>query len=164
MNGGGRMLLMRPGLRAAVLFTSGLLAVIVPIAAGTVVDVWGWGNPEIFLKMFFVRAKALSIFQVVTIATMLSMLFPSAYYGMNILSGAEYENRGWGPDPALSIFLATSLIVLPLMLVFFPGDGELQAGGMSRDECVWPIFILWWTHGAINAIHVRAISRLMNGA
>jgi hypothetical protein len=146
---------MHPAWRATYLITSGLLAVAGTIAVQTLVDGWGWADSAIVMKMITARIKALSAFQVVAVAVIISMVFPAAIYGSNVLSGSCPANNGWGEHPELEIFLATSIVLLPLMLIFSPDDRELQ--GMSRAECGWPFVILWWAHGAINVIHVRRI-------
>jgi hypothetical protein len=101
--------------------------------------------------------RVMDIFRVTTVASMLSFMFPAAYYGAN--------NGEWGEHPELAVFLFTSFIVLPLMMIFPVDEQNLDYVFMDRDIPVWGFMVLWWGHGAVNALHVRILrqrSRYLN--
>jgi hypothetical protein len=109
--------------------------------------------------MFGERMKAVSALQVVAVSTLLSMLLPTSYYGMNALSDRKHSRGGWGDMPAQEVFFVTSLLILPVLVVFPADDKLLRAAQISRQASLLPFFFLWWVHGGINACHVHMLAR-----
>ncbi len=145
--------------RAACLFIGGLVAVAVCVLLGMLFDLWGLLTffEERFWEMFWERMRAFPSFKVVIVATMLSMLFPTSYYGMNVLDRERYSRSGWGNAPAFEVFILTSMLIFSLIVVFQPEDEILRI--MSRKAYILPFFLLCWVHGGINAYHVHVLSR-----
>jgi len=132
---------MHPAIRALSLWFGGIVCLVTPLSiygATTIFSVWE-------------ALAVLDIFRIATVATLLSFMFPPAYRGAN--------NGDWGSHPEVTIFLCTSLITLPLLMIFPPHDAQRQEIFMDRSTPIYGFMLLWWMHGAINGIHIRILRR-----
>jgi hypothetical protein len=144
--------------RALLLFIGGILAFAISIFLGMAWELWEF-KTLLNRNMFWDRMHLLSGFQVVFVASMLSMLLPTSYYGANVLSDFKYKHNGWGDNPGFGIFFATCFVTFPLMIVFLPPNYEVNPALMSRSVSILPYLALWWAHGGINVYHVHLVSK-----
>jgi hypothetical protein len=79
--------------------------------------------------------------------TILSSIFPYAIKGANNCEKMEY--------PGLIIFFTTSLIILPVGLAFHPGDLLYYNLFIDKSISLYPYYLVWFFHGAINAFYIR---------
>ena len=91
------------------------------------------------------------IWRVALLSTVFSWMFPGAYWAAG--GGSWKDNAGF------SIFMFTSLLIIPLLLIFPPPEHDIYRVAMTRSEYITPFFVVWFVHGAINAWHVRLLSR-----
>ena len=62
-------------------------------------------------------------------------------------------------NAAITIFLFTSLLILPLMLIFSTPERDIHRVLMTNSGYMAPFFGVWFAHGAINAWHVHLLRR-----
>lgn len=128
-----------------------LAAVLTPVAVCALHAV-GYAK-VLWARAFQEQIGLFPVFGVAVVATMLSGMFPDFVRGVNLSFG---HTGRWSDDdqPTVHIFLFSSFLLLPLIAVFFPRDDSFSSFYVSRGAFVWPYFLLWWIHGAINARHV----------
>lgn len=129
---------MRWPVRVILLFVGAFLAMGITMWIGTL-----WGPFK-----FADKVSVFPIFQVGILSTVFGWMFPGAYWAANA--------GKWDDQPEVSIFLASSMFLIPLILVFPPPDALYEAF-MSRSEFLAPFFGVWFMHCAINAWHVHIL-------
>jgi hypothetical protein len=130
-------------LRAFLLYAGAL------IGQGTMI--WSAGAFDDLGFSFLEGIGVYPIFAVSLVSTLLSFMFPAAYWASN--EGA------WGNNAPFEVFFLTSFLILPLILAFPAPKQELQEIFMSAGEYLSPFFIVWFVHGALNGFHVHLLMR-----
>jgi len=112
------------------------------------------------IDYLWARIAVINVLPVATVCTVGSVMLPSAYFGTNILDqlrkGGSIANDCWGQNPELAVFLLTSFLAIPAFTLFGIDTVALNAAHpMTRSQAVWSALALWFSHGGINALHVK---------
>ncbi len=145
-------------LRAFLLFVLGVGAVMITVWIGIASDYFGHFG-LMTTEQFWDRLKLIPVFEIVGVATLLSMLFPAAMYGINLQSNPDQPTHavGFGSHPEFNVFMLSSLCVIPLLAVFPPDDLTRSETLFSPGQYIGCFFSLWLAHGTVNAVHVSML-------
>lgn len=144
--------------RLALLWFAAVLTMTMVVAIGL-----GWDSiSQSWLRdseSFWIRLRAVPVIHAATLTAVFSAMLPNALFGHAAINRLERGEPEIGAvdraNEALEAFMATSLICIPLLVVFPPDEGNLwRAEHMSRSQYLWSFLAVWLVHGALNAIAV----------
>jgi ABC-type uncharacterized transport system permease subunit len=140
--------------RLALLWIAAVLAMILVITIGLLWD--SLSQPWLReARHFWERVGVVPVFEVSTVAALLSAMLPNACFGMAVLEkleqGQQVTAATRGSHELFEAFFITSFLVLPLLAVF-PLDEQLlrAAHPMTRGQYIWTFFGVWFALGALN--------------
>lgn len=152
---------MHVAFRGPLLFVLACSAIVGAIAIGQVIDSlsYSWVRTT---EHFWLRVNAVPIFEIASAATIMSLMLPAAYFGVNVSSqlretGAIVSD-GWGEHAEITVFLLTSFVAFSLLPIF-PPDNRQFPEPMSSSQYIWIFVAVWWMHGLLNVVHIWMLRR-----
>ncbi len=104
-----------------------------------------------FDVLFSEGVRVYPFFEISLVSSMLSLLFPAAYWAGN--------NGQWSENGSVEVFFLTSFLIIPLVMAF-PLSMEAEKVFIDNGDYFIPLLSIWPAHGLINAIHVKQLIKL----